>query len=136
MPCGYSFVYNPLTGRLDLVGTGSGGGGDVPPPPSSVLAKSIATTVPSAIKTTVVTFTAAADTFITAIYCSGMEYGKWYLVKNSTDEIIQRGGPDRDQAFTFPNPWKILSGDVIDVKVEHFVSGQTPNFEATIMGYI
>lgn len=136
MGCDQAFSYNPLTGRLDLVGT-SGGGGDVPPPPAIVIAKGIATTVPVSTKTTVVTLTAiGTDRFITAIYCSGMEYGKWYLVKNSTDEIIQRGGPDRDQPFTFPNPWKIVAGAVVDVKVEHFVTGQTPDFEATIMGYV
>ena len=104
--------------------------------PSTVLAKNIATSVPATTKTTVVTLAAAVtDRFITAIYCSGMEYAKWYLVRNSADEIIQRTGPDRDQPFNFASPWKIPAGDVVDVKVEHFVTGQTPDFEATIMGY-
>ena len=120
---------------MDLIGV-AGGGGDVPPPPSTILAKAIATVVPASTKTTVVTLSAAVDTFVTAIYCSGHEYGKWYLVRNTLDQIIQRGGPDRDQPFTFPNPWKLSAGDVLDVKVEHFVTGQTPDFEATVMGYV
>lgn len=104
--------------------------------PSTVLAKGIATAVPPTVKTTVVTLSASAsDRYLTAIYCSGMEYGKWYVVRNSSDEIVQRGGPDRDQPFEFMSPWKIAAGDVVDVKVEHFVTGQTPDFEVTIMGY-
>lgn len=104
--------------------------------PSTVLAKSVASAVAVSTKTTVVTLPAdVSDRYITAIYCSGMEYAKWFLVRNSVDEIIQRTGPDRDQPFNFTSPWKIPAGDVIDVKVEHFVTGQTPDFEASIMGY-
>jgi hypothetical protein len=129
------FRYNPLTGRLDLVGDGSGGSGDVVMP-STILAKAIAPSVAASVKTTVVTLAAAVtDRYITAIFCSGMEYAKWFLVRNSADEIIQRTGPDRDQPFQFASPWKIPAGDVIDVKVEHFVTGETPDFEASIMGY-
>jgi len=130
------FVFNPLTGRLDMVeGSCSGGGGDAVTP-STVLAKNIASAVPVSTKTTVVTLPAAVtDRYITAIFCSGMEYAKWFLVRNSADEIIQRTGPDRDQPFQFASPWKIPAGDVIDVKVEHFVTGETPDFEASIMGY-
>jgi len=128
------FAWNPITNRLDLVGS-SGGGGEVVTP-STVLAKNVASTVPSNTKTTVVTLAAAvADRFITAIYCSGMEYAKWFLVRNSSDEIVQRTGPDRDQPFNFTSPWKIPAGDVVDVKVEHFVTGETPDFEVSIMGY-
>lgn len=130
------YAYNVLTGRMDLVGTSSGGGGDVPPPPATVLAKNIATLVPSATYTTVVTFTAAADTYITAIYASGSFNAKWELVKNTVVEIVQRSSPERNQPFQFANPWKILAGDVIDVKVEHAYTGETPDFEATIMGYV
>jgi len=115
---------------------GSGGGGGDVVTPSTVLAKNIASAVPASAKTTVVTLPGGAvDRFITAIYCSGMEYAKWFLVRNSSDEIIQRTGPDRDQPFNFTSPWKIVAGDVVDVKVEHFVTGQTPDFEVSIMGY-
>lgn len=128
------FAWNPITNRLDLVGT-TGGGTDVATP-STVLVKNIAASVPASAKTTVVTLTAAlVDRYITAIFCSGMEYAKWFLVRNSADEIVQRTGPDRDQPFNFTSPWKIPAGDVVDVKVEHFVTGETPDFEVSIMGY-
>jgi len=131
---GQKFAWNPITNRLDLVGSG-GGSADVVTP-STVLAKNIASAVPVSTKTTVVTLAASpADRFITAIYCSGMEYAKWFLVRNSADEIIQRTGPDRDQPFNFTSPWKIPAGSVVDVKVEHFVTGETPDFEVSIMGY-
>jgi len=131
---GQKFAWNPISNRLDLVGS-SGGSGEVVTP-STVLAKNIAPSVPASTKTTVVTLAAGAtDKFITAIFCSGMEYAKWFLVRNSADEIIQRTGPDRDQPFNFGSPWKIPAGDVVDVKVEHFVTGETPDFEVSIMGY-
>ena len=101
----------------------------------TVLAKAIASTVPASTKTTVLTISAAADTYITSIICSGMEYGKWFLTLNSGDEMIRRGGPDRDVIWQFTNPYKVASGSVFDVKVEHFVTGQTPDFESTVLGY-
>ena len=33
------------------------------------------------------------------------------------------------------NPLGLSSGDVVDVKVEHFNTGQSLDFEATIYGY-
>ena len=104
--------------------------------PASILAKAVASSVPSGVKTTVVTYSAGADTFITELIGSGMEYGKWYVVIDSVDQAIRRGGSDRDVVWTFVNPLKVLSGSVIDLKVEHFVTGQTPDFEGTIMGYV
>jgi hypothetical protein len=130
---GQKFAWNPITNRLDLVGT-SGGGGDTVTP-STVLAKNIATAVPVNVKTTVVTLSAVADKYITAIYGSGMENGKWFLVINSADQIVRRAGPERDKIFEFPSPLKITAGSVLDIKVEHFVTGETPDFECTILGY-
>ena len=125
-------VINPFTGRLDIV-EGAGGSGAVPT--TNILAKAIAAAVPAATKTTVVTVTAIVDTYITNVIGSGMEYGKWYLTVNSLDQAIRRGGSDRDVVWEFPNPLKIAAGAVLDVKVEHFVTGQTPDFEATVLGY-
>jgi hypothetical protein len=130
---GQSFAWNPITNRLDLVGT-SGGGGDVVTP-STVLAKNIAASVPASTKTTVVTYSAVVDRYVTAIYGSGMENGKWFLVINSADQIVRRAGPERDKIFEFPSPLKITAGSVLDIKVEHFVTGETPDFECTILGY-
>lgn len=133
MECGLSPILNPFTGTLQLIGTIQGSGSVVAP--SSILAKNIATVVPASSKTTVVTLTAVTDKFITAIYGSGMENGKWYLTIDAADQIVRRAGPERDKIWEFPSPLKIPAGSVLDIKVEHFVTGETPDFECTILGY-
>lgn len=136
MVCNRKAILNPFTGNLQLIAEGVTSGGQAAVNPTSVLAKAIASAVPVTTKTTVVTLTASQDTYVTEIICSGMEYGKWYLVVNSVDQSIKRGGSDRDVTWTFVNPLKITSGQVLDIKVEHFVTGQTPDFESTIVGYV
>lgn len=135
MTCNYKAILNPFTGRLQLVGTVTQSGVSVTTP-ANILAKAIAASVASGVKTTVVTLSAAQDTYITEIIGSGMEYGKWFIVVDSVDQAVRRGGSDRDVIWTFVNPLKIAGGSVLDVKVEHFVSGETPDFEATIVGYV
>ena len=129
MSCLYQ--YNVFTGNFDLVGEG----GTSVVTPATVLTKAAVTIVPSGTDTTVLTYTALADTVLTNIFCSGTYYAKWTLRVNTVDEIVQRTGPDRNQPFQFTAPWKILSGDVIDVRVIHAYTGETADFEATIMGY-
>jgi len=102
---------------------------------SVVLGKAIASTVSANSKTTVLTISAVVDTYITSIICSGMEYGKWFLTVDTVDQMIRRGGPGRDVIWEFVNPFKVSSGSVFDLKVEHFVTGETPDFEGTVLGY-
>ncbi len=102
---------------------------------STVLGKAIATSVAATVKTTVLTISAVADTYITEVVCSGMEYGKWFLTVDSVDQMIRRGGSNRDVIWEFVNPLKVSSGSVLDVKVQHFVTGETPDFESTVLGY-
>jgi hypothetical protein len=134
MGCTLEPILNPFTGQLQLINGTNGGGPFVRP--IVVLAKAKATAVPVSTKTTVVTLTASTITYITNVICSGMEYGKWYLVIDSADEAIRRGGPARDVVWDFVNPLTLNAASVLDVKVEHFVTGQTPDFESTIMGYV
>jgi len=134
MACNWTPILNPFTGRLQIIGSVTGGSGAVASP-ASILAKAVASSVAATVKTTVVTLSAAQDTYITEIIGSGMEYGKWFVVVDSVDQAVRRGGSDRDVVWTFVNPLKIDSGSVLDLKVQHFVTGQTPDFEGTIMGY-
>ncbi len=46
-----------------------------------------------------------------------------------------RTGPERNGRFYFVHPYTIEAGDVVDVKVEHFHTGDTLNFESTIYGF-
>ena len=37
--------------------------------------------------------------------------------------------------FDFVTPYKVPAGTAVDIKVEHFVTGETPDFECAIIGY-
>lgn len=81
--------------------------------------------------TTIVTYTATADKSITRVSCSGTVYAKFYLVLNTTTIEILRSGPSRNIEF---GSLSIDTGDILDVKVEHFYTGQQEDFESTIYG--
>jgi len=66
---------------------------------------------------------------------SGTNYAKFYLAINGSDVDIQRTGPNLNLQFDFTGaPLELTTGDVVDIKVEHFNAG-TEDFEATIYGY-
>ena len=92
-------------------------------------------TVPASTLTTVATYSAIADKKITQVLCSGMEYGKFQLFINSILKMTRRGGPNRNVDFNFNVPLSLPAASVIDIKVTHFVPGETPDFEATILGF-
>jgi hypothetical protein len=103
---------------------------------NTVLANAVAVAVPSATETTITTYaTGASPTWISAIICSGMEYGKFRYFEGVTPKIVLRGGADRNVFFNLTTPIKVVAGETIAIKVEHFVTGETPDFEASIIGY-
>lgn len=103
----------------------------------SFAVKGAATNVPASTKTTILTATYSASfNNIALISCSGQDYAKFYLTLNTTDIDIRRSGPDRNLVYDFKsNPLGLSSGDVVDIKVEHFFTGDLLDFEATIYGY-
>jgi len=90
--------------------------------------------VGSTLLTTIVTYTAAALTKVTRISTSGTVYAKFQLFKNTTLIETKRSGPDRSMDFLFTSPLKLAIGDIIDVKVTHYQTGELADFEATIYG--
>ena len=96
-----------------------------------------ATLVPATTKTTILTATYSASfNNIALISVSGQDYAKYYLTVNAADIDIRRSGPARNLEFDFKsNPLGLSSGDVVDIKVEHFFTGDLLDFEATIYGY-
>ena len=88
----------------------------------SFAVKGTATSVPAATKTTILSATYSASfNNIALISCSGQDYAKFYLTLNTADIDIRRSGPQRNLQFDFKsNPVGLSTGDVIDVKVEHF----------------
>ena len=87
------------------------------------------------VNTTIVTISPLADTFLTHIICSGHEYAKFTLVINSSAKFTRRSGPSRDVIWDFISPLGLSAGQIFDVKVIHFRTGETADFESTLMGY-
>ena len=103
----------------------------------SFAVKGAATNVPATTKTTILSATYSTSfNNIALISCSGQDYAKYFLTLNATDIDIRRSGPERNLVFDFKsNPLGLQSGDVVDIKVEHFFTGDLLDFEATIYGY-
>jgi len=103
---------------------------------TTVVANNVAISVPANIETTIVSYsTGASPTWITTILCSGMQYGKFRYFENLVPLIVLRGGSDRNVMFNITTPLKVPAGATIDVKVTHFNTGDTPDFECSILGY-
>jgi hypothetical protein len=94
-----------------------------------------ATSVPSETLTTILTLTANGINMITTISFSGEDYAKYGLYINSGLIDTMRTGPQRNGRFYFEHPYTLESGDVVDVKVTHWFSGETLDFESTMYGY-
>lgn len=96
------------------------------------------TDIPHTTKTTILTQSFVAGTFenLVLVSCSGEDYAKYFLTLNTVDVDVRRTGPDRNLQFDFTGaPLKLVTGDVVEVKVEHFFTGDLLDFDATIYGY-
>jgi hypothetical protein len=86
--------------------------------------------------TTVATFTATAlIQSITNISCSGQQSAKWQLYIDTVLIDTKRTAPGLNLEFIFGNHLGMSSGSVLDVKVTHYYTGETPDFESTIYGF-
>jgi len=83
--------------------------------------------------TTIATYTAIATTRVNRILCSGTDYAKFRLVKNSVIIGTLRSGPGRNIEFLVDI--SLTTGDILDAKVIHFNTGFTSDFEALILGF-
>jgi hypothetical protein len=85
-------------------------------------------------QTTIVTYTAPAKKLLSHISVSGTVYAKFQLYKNTVLLETRRGGPDRTLVFEFLRPLKLAATDILDVKVTHYQTGETAEFESTVYG--
>ena len=85
--------------------------------------------------TTIVTLPANGIKYITKILCSGEESARWEVYIDSVLKATQRT-IDRNVAFDFNLPLKILATEVVDIKAIHFGPGTTSDLNATIFGYL
>jgi hypothetical protein len=104
---------------------------------NTTLANNVVSAVPVSTETTVATYTNATKAvWITQIFCSGQENSKWRFFQATVPKIVQRIGAGQvNMCFDFVTPYKIPANTAVDVKVEHFVTGETPDFECSIIGY-
>ena len=96
------------------------------------------TNVAATTKTTIVSQAFSAGVFenLTLVSVSGEDYAKFFVTINAADIDIRRSGPDRNVTFDFTGaPYKLTAGDVVDIKVEHYNTGDLVDFDATIYGY-
>ena len=84
--------------------------------------------------TTVTTMPANGIKWITKILCSGEENARWDIYIDSVRKATLRT-IDRNVAFDFNLPIKILAAEVVDVKVTHHGPDTTASFQCTIFGY-
>lgn len=99
-----------------------------------VIATGTQTGINASTITTITTHTSSGTQYITRVVCSSTDYAKFTLVLNSSTIETQRGGPDRNIIFEFGQALKLDNSDILDIKGEHYVTGETSNFEATIYG--
>jgi hypothetical protein len=102
--------------------------------PVSALANGSITSVSDSTLTTIVTYTTTAPTKVTRISCSGTIYAKFQLFLNTTLIETRRSGPDRTLDFNFEDPWSLATSDIVDVKVTHYQTGVSADFESTLYG--
>lgn len=80
--------------------------------------------------TTILTFTASQDTLISLIVCSGEDYAKFQLFINTDLVATKRSGNKRNVEWSFPNSLLLRNGEILDVKVTHYFTGDVLDFEA------
>jgi hypothetical protein len=99
------------------------------------LSTGTATGILASTLTTLTTYSPVTNKVITRIAVSGTRYAKYQLFLNTALIETQRTGPDRNLAFIFePFPLALNATDILDVKVTHYNTGETADFEATVYG--
>lgn len=97
--------------------------------------QSSVSTVPVSSQVTILTFTATTDHKITRISCSGESYAKYELYLD-TSLIETKNVGKYSVDFKFDIPLLVQNGQIFDVKVTHFYTGKTFDYDATIYSII
>lgn len=102
--------------------------------PVVVLEFSAITGVANNIETTIATYALIGDETIGNIVCGGTSYARYNIYINTILQFVVRSGPMRQANLDLNRPLQLSTGDVIDVKVIHYNTDATDDFEATILG--
>ena len=85
--------------------------------------------------TTILTHTAIAQENIVAMMCSGCDYAKFQFFINNVLKGTKRSGPSSNVDWVFPFPLALNNTQVLDIKVTHFDSANTHDFEAGLYAF-
>lgn len=102
--------------------------------PVEVKAFSAITGVADSIETTIVSYTALGDETVSDILIGGTSYARFNVYLNTVLSFVIRSGPSRQANLSIQRPLQLTTGDVIDVKVIHYNTDATDDFEATVLG--
>ena len=95
----------------------------------------IATSVASTVATTMLTYTPTADTNIIRIGCGGEDYAKFQLFIDTVLLETKRSGPDRYADFSWAMPFGLDALETLQVKVTHFHTGDTLDFDCALYAF-
>lgn len=84
--------------------------------------------------TTIMTFSDVKDRIIGAIWVSGQGYAKYSVWINAARCGTYRSSGNYSENLTMGTSLMLETGDIIDVKVEHFVIGASLDFECSLWG--
>lgn len=122
-------------GRLIIVADTSGL--LIKPRTSAVLDFNTETGIGVGVETTINSITAgASDLSLTQIICTGPTTAIWRVYIDAELVLEQRSNPQGMHTFDFQgSPYPLLSGEAIDVTVEHCRTGKILDFKSAIRGY-
>lgn len=92
-------------------------------------------TISDSALTTILTHTAVAEENIVAMICSGCDYAKFQFFIDTVLKGTLRSGPDSNVLWTFPFPLALDDTQVLDIKVTHFDTLNTHDFEAGLYAF-
>ena len=102
--------------------------------PVDVKVFSAITGVADGIETTLATHTVLGDETFSDILFGGSDYARFNVYINTVLQFVVRTGPDRYASLSLQRPLQLAITDVIDVKVIHYNTAATAEFECTILG--
>jgi len=100
--------------------------------PNKVLSSNNIVALGTGTEDDLVSFVATSKTVISSIQLSGQVFAEFRILLNTIEIIHKRSGPQRNLDI-FLN-LELEPTDLLEVKVEHYWSGESSNFEGTILG--
>jgi len=86
------------------------------------------------VETTIMTFSDTTDRIIGSIWVSGQGYAKYTIYVDTVKVGTIRSSADYSLNLTMGTSLLLPTASVVDVKVEHFVTTETLDFECALWG--